>query len=188
MAETRFCIICSVAFQPRPSRPNQKFCSLQCAGRGKVVQPPTLTCSNCGKIVERRRFRMKDGRQMGYDYTAKFCSKECGWKGRAWRPGNPDGHVHSTGYIRVSIGKQRKAYKHRQVMEAMIGRPLLPEESPHHRNGQRADNRPDNLELWSKKQPPGQRVIDKVRFAIEMLRLYPEFARAEGVALVDHAQ
>jgi hypothetical protein len=35
-------------------------------------------------------------------------------------------------------------------------------------------------------QPPGQRVIDKVAFGIEILRLYPEFARSAGVALVEH--
>lgn len=62
--------------------------------------------------------------------------------------------------------------QHRAVMEQVIGRPLLRHESVHHKNGQRDDNRPENLELWSKSQPAGQRVTDKVAWALELLALY----------------
>lgn len=57
-------------------------------------------------------------------------------------------------------------------MEAMLGRPLVRKETVHHKNGKRNDNRPENLELWTKAQPAGQRVADKVAFALEMLSLY----------------
>lgn len=57
-------------------------------------------------------------------------------------------------------------------MAEVIGRPLLDHETPHHKNGDRADNRPSNLELWSTKQPKGQRAIDKLEYAYEIIKLY----------------
>jgi hypothetical protein len=62
--------------------------------------------------------------------------------------------------------------QHRLVMEDHIGRPLRPEETVHHRNGTRDDNRLQNLELWSGSHHPGQRVEDLVAWAIELLKLY----------------
>lgn len=76
------------------------------------------------------------------------------------------------GYLRT-VGPDGKSQGiHRLVMQARIGRGLLPDENVHHRNGNRADNRPRNLELWVTAQPAGKRPQDLVKFAKEILARY----------------
>lgn len=57
-------------------------------------------------------------------------------------------------------------------MEEELGRYLLPDESVHHLNGVRDDNRPENLELWVRPQPSGIRARDAVDWAREILDRY----------------
>jgi|SRR6266566_1917506 len=84
------------------------------------------------------------------------------------------------GYRRLSR-QGRVIFEHREVMERLIGRSLRPEESVHHRNGIRHDNRPENLELWSSGHRGGQRVGDRLFWALDFLALYyPETLSRRG--------
>ena len=86
-----------------------------------------------------------------------------------------DWRLNHYGYVcrHVTVnGKSMNILQHREVMEGMLGRKLLPKENVHHKNGVKHDNRPENLELWTTSQPSGQRVEDKVNWAIELLKTY----------------
>ena len=101
-----------------------------------------------------------------------------------------EGFVHH-GYFVVPVPKELRhltngespVLQHRLVMAQMLGRPLEPDESVHHRDGNRLNNDASNLELWSRWQPSGQRVQDKVCYALELLERYLPDALAVQVPL-----
>ncbi len=158
-AFTGLCEFCRVTFPAKDRR--HRFCSRKCFDAARK-QRNRRHCAYCG--VD---FGFTDSRQ-------RFCSKRCGVLGQRkntaerahnWNGGRSAKGTH--GYVRVRAPQHPRATKHMPyvlehilVMEKTIGRYLEPNERVHHRNGRRDDNRPENLELWKVKDPPGVRAAD----------------------------
>lgn len=75
-----------------------------------------------------------------------------------YRPDHPS--ATQSGYI----------LEHRMVMENHLGRQLMKHENVHHMNGVRDDNRLENLELWVRPQPSGQRLEDLLDWMLDNYR------------------
>ena len=133
---------------------------------------------NCGNIKEVRGISLSRR-----DHPTRSCGciraeemgKLKGEKNPAWKGGE---RIETGGYVELYIPSHPKARingyvkKHRVVMEKYLGRYLTNEENVHHINGNKLDNNIKNLELWNISQPSGQRIIDKVKWAREILKVY----------------
>jgi len=146
----RQCTACHRAFEPSSRHLRCPACrSRNRYGCGRPKQLKSATCFDC---------RQPDGAANGN-----------------WRGGRTK---HKAGYVLVKlrghprVGSHGYVFEHILVMEGLLGRHLLPDETVHHLNGVRDDNRPENLELWVRPQPPGIRAQDALIWALTIVLRY----------------
>ena len=110
-----------------------RFCSKKCMGIG-MRTGSIQKCANCGSDF----------------YTTRniFCCQNCA---REYRKKN---YKHKTyienGYVveyKAGYNKKSSIKQHRRIMEEFLGRRLEPNEVVHHKNGNKTDNRIENLEV-----------------------------------------
>lgn len=121
------------------------------------------------------RLRGKHGKLCQLHYVRKQKGTDMDAKPRNELDDDERWHKNGNGYMERHIkgtSPRRAELQHRVVMAEILGRDLLPHENVHHINGVRHDNRPENLELWTKSQPSGQRVEDKLAWAHALIDLY----------------
>lgn len=146
------------------------------------VQPPPhiktrhthwMCVCDCGNTV-----RLTSGNLRSENQKSCGCHRKRNMvEHHSWRGGTKmrDGYVmFADGETRNENGLLIYRPLHRIVMEEHLGRPLRKDEQVHHVNGVKDDNRIENLELWSSSHPSGQRVVDKVSWAKEILARYEE--------------
>jgi hypothetical protein len=133
-----------------------------------------LLCKcDCGNLKEIDRNHVKNGNTKSCGCRKKT-SQKLGKESPCWKGGRriEEGYVLIYNPYHPRSKKNGYVREHTMVMEEKIGRYLLKGESVHHKNGDKEDNRPENLELWSSSQPSGQRVEDKLKWAREIISLY----------------
>ena len=166
----------------RPER--REFCLL-CNEKTKIGFS-SLYCSSCywkkcrDENPDRREYDRKRGRdkvrlKKGLPLDYDFGIRKAGM-----------GSIRKEGYKVISKKNHPNArkdgiiFEHVFIMSEYLGRSLIKGESVHHKNGIRDDNRIENLELWNKGQPAGQRVEDKIKFYIEFLDQYGYDVKKRG--------
>lgn len=159
---TLVCPVCGRQFERQPAQTKGRktiFCSRECQHQGATrrLQPPPR--EELERLYE----------ELG---TVEAVSKQLRVStatARRWvildlgiTPHHRRGtrRIASNGYVRVKVGENGWQSEHRVVMERWLGRPLLLTETIHHRNGDRTDNRIENLELRHGQHGAGVRLAD----------------------------
>ena len=128
------CEICSKVFERRESYFNHRparFCSATCRNSYFSSMKSVSKCKNCSVKVYGRK-----------GYKRRYCGQKCYWQHL-----KSSYQERSTGKYKTIIVNGKRIREHRHIASIILGRKLKEGEIVHHKNHDRSDNRPQNLEV-----------------------------------------
>lgn len=149
--EVRRCGICGSPFKAMMvSKTN--YCSRKCATapkeskikRAQVHEARKQVCVICGAEFWPANMGPRAKPQ-------NTCSIECGGLARRGCLGDTRFDA-SSGYMLINIAPRKWRREHIVVAEREMGRPLKRGEVVHHRNGNKIDNKPENLQVMTRRE------------------------------------
>lgn len=152
-------------------------------------------CEDCGKV---RKVQFKRGEPISvrcHPCGAKHraASKPLSWNNREGHPRWKGGrHVTSDGYVQIVVDlndpmlvmadDRGRVYEHRLVIARALGRPLTSTEIVHHRNGNKQDNRAENLRVTSREAHSAEHHQEIATLRARVQELERELAAAKAEA------
>lgn len=137
-----------------------------------MPRDPQKALARKRRYLERKKIEKFGPDAAGRDMRGRHGNHARGRHNGRWNDGRL---ITSQGYIAVRVSRDHPhawgppgtlhayAYEHILVVMERIGRPLQPDETVHHRNGDRADNRDENLELLTRSEHAREHAIDDAR-------------------------